>query len=367
MSTSLYELYIEKSAIVAGGTLMNYTPPDIQWYSASGITIPAGRYYQIGSRTRNQYDSFDLRGNYWDISSPFNFTLSSGIIDNGLVANSWYSVFLTGNTINSVKILPFIRAYSVDYNVSYAGKTSIVPGMIDVSYWGTQVKQNSYINSNDSWNGYRLRKWPNNLKQMWVDREILTIEDTVDGSTDYIVIDGNKTSTTVSGQALQLLPPTATPHLYLGVIWVDASKNITRFLKTGWNYTWTTRSGITSNKGVVGGAANTFLSGAVPPNATKVKMAHFAGEDDTNSAYGHYTWFYSGDTGESSDTDQPTGNNTHNLWNYYSYNTQWKRSRQTMEFNLTNNQCIRNLFSRWNGSAWAVPEFGLIDVYGWSE
>ena len=366
-STSLYELSARIAGLRSAGVMLRYVPPDIQWVSDSSILIPAGRYFQIGARYKGQYDEFTLRGDYWDIAEPFQFTVSSGVLDNGIVNNNWYSVFLVGDTQESVQILPFIRIYTVDYNVTNAGKTTIVPGNQGVGYWDTQVEQTGYINSNGSWNGYRLKVWPNDLRLIHLS-PTLVVEDTINSTTDEIILEGDQVTpySLQAGNCLQLLPPSNIRNLYLGAISFNSSGNIRQFIKSGWTYSWARWTSVGCNLSTPGNAANTFVA-SVPPNATKVKFSHYIGDDNTNYSYGHYCWFMSGDSETSTDSWIPASVNTHNLWNYYNHYTAYKRSRQTMEFNLTNNQCIRNIFSSWRGSAWYPTEFGDINVYGWSE
>lgn len=346
--------------------MLSYQPPDIQWSSASGIIIPGGRYYHLGSRSKGQYNSFFRRANYWDTSNPFTFTIASGmsgLLDNSFLNNNWYSIFMLGES--DFLALPFFRIYSLDYNVSFTGKTTLILGSQSVAYWDTQVEETSYVNTNDAWNNYCFRQWPNDMRTLLDSSPIYTVEDTIEGTSDKITINGDHTGGTglSSGQMMQLLPPNDIPYLYLGTIRKDSSGNIVRFIKTGWTYAWASWYPILPTFGLTAG--NSYIY-CVPPNATKVRFSHYIGDDDTNYSYGQVAWFFSGDSEDTRSSTYFMSTNTQTLVNYYNYRTQYKRSRQSMEMNITNNQCIRNSFARYDAE-WLAPEFAMINVYGWSE
>jgi hypothetical protein len=117
-----------------GSGVPSYTPPSIKYRSTTTLDIPKGRYYKAGYKVKNQYQDLLYITSYWDLFSDllptvtgvYNQGVSSGVVG-GKASNSFYGVWLLGNTINDIALLPYLRALDVDYNISISGKTVFTP------------------------------------------------------------------------------------------------------------------------------------------------------------------------------------------------------------------------------------------------
>jgi hypothetical protein len=254
----------------AGGAIPDYCPPAIKYKDTSSLYIPKGRYYRAGSRFRGQYQDISSMGLSWDLTSTLAVTITgpyvpgttAGILG-GKVANSWYSVFMVGNTAADILLLPYIRINLVDYNSSNTGYTTIKPGSHDSS----GVADNSFLTANDQWNTYRLMKYA--IAMDTTDGSVLTIADTVNGTPDQVLITGDQVSTGATlavGDYLQMLPPSGTQCLYLGSIRFDGSGNLRGFTKQGWKYKHKVSIEVAGNKST--SFDNTEVIPGVPPTAS---------------------------------------------------------------------------------------------------
>jgi hypothetical protein len=240
-----------------GGATPDYTPPAFQWKSADELTIKSGRYYQGGYRLDGQYQDTTGLQSYWDVTA-FDVDIDGASQIGGDVADSWYSVFLTA--ADAVVILPCIRVDAIDYNVSNAGKTTINPADIDD---GTSAN-NNYVSANDVFNGYRLLL----LSDTAYHGSLYTIEDSVDGTPDEVVIDGDVSAEIAATEHLQMIPASGTACVFLGWIRLDSSGDLVQVWRDGWNYQLPSR--FTVNGVCNTSAANTDLSSAIPPTAKRI-------------------------------------------------------------------------------------------------
>jgi hypothetical protein len=243
-----------------GGATPDYTPPAFQYKDADEITIKSGRYYQGGYRLDGQYQDTTGLASYWDVTA-FDADVDGASLVGGDVVSAWYSVFLTA--ADAVVILPIIRVDALDYNVSNAGKTTINPADHDD---GTTAN-NSYVSAADVFNGYRLLL----LSDTAYHGSLYTIEDSVDGTPDEIIIAGDVSAEIAATEWLQMIPASGTSCVYLGCIRLDASGNVEQFEKRGWVYQWvvsTEFSGILSAT-----PGNTDAGAWLPPTARRCQLA----------------------------------------------------------------------------------------------
>jgi hypothetical protein len=241
-----------------GGATPDYTPPAFQYKDADEITIKSGRYYQGGYRLDGQYQDTTGLASYWDVTA-FDADVDGASLVGGDVVDSWYSVFLTA--ADAVVVLPIIRVDALDYNVSNAGKTTINPADHDD---GTTAN-NSFVSAADVFNGYRLLL----LSDTAYHGSLYTIEDTVDGTPDEIVIDGDVSAEIAATEWLQMVPGSGTSCVYLGCIRLDSSGDIVEQDRNGWVYDRYARdTNISGQKST--SAGNTDLGAVIPPTARRV-------------------------------------------------------------------------------------------------
>jgi hypothetical protein len=235
----------------------DYMPPTILYKSATELYLRRGRYFAAGHRFNGQYaDTFNM-GFYWDVLSNLSVTITSQFLG-GKVNNSWYSVFLKGNTASDIQLLPYIRVNAVSYS---SPNTTINPGQHN-TYTNAD---NTFLTSNDLFNTYRLVKQEVDI----TGGTVLTIADSVDATPDQIIISGDQTGSSgaqlVAGSWLQMIPPDGVPFVYLGTVRVDGSGNLLEFMKMGWLYQF--KIAITVNANCSLNYANTEVGSAVPPCA----------------------------------------------------------------------------------------------------
>jgi|GEM_PF-4747182 len=268
---------VAASGIAVAAVTPDYTPPAFLYKDPDEIRLPKGRYYKAGYRRRGQYQDTVNMAQYWDLSSMLAIDIdavyasgsSPGMIGGAKVNNSWYSVFLLGNTANDVIVLPFVRIKAVAYS---APDTVINPG--DHNTGGSN--ENGFLAADDAWNNYRLVK----ISYDDYDGELFTIADSVNGTPDQVIISGNVTSKVAAGQWLQMAPPAATACLYLGVVRIDGSGNLLGFSKKEWSYEMGARIGCGLNLGTSFGDSE--LAAAVPPAAQRATGTMYVSSSATS-------------------------------------------------------------------------------------
>ncbi|MBI4965348.1 MAG: hypothetical protein HY913_18875 [Desulfomonile tiedjei] len=211
------------SGIALAGVTPDYLPPRFVYKDTDEIYIPRGRYYKAGFRWRGQFQGTASIAQYWDVSSRFSAKIDStyspgtspGMIGGAKVANSWYSVFLVGNSPNDVLVLPFVRVKAI----SYSSPNSIInPG----NHNSAANYEDGFFLSNGAWNDYRLVKRSCDSN----DGSVHTIADTINAAHDEIRIVGDLTAELAANDWLQLVPPPTMPCLFLGLVRIDASGNL---------------------------------------------------------------------------------------------------------------------------------------------
>jgi len=350
------------SGIAVAGVTPDYRPPAFMYKDADEIYIPTGRYYKAGYRWRGQYQDTQNMYQFWDVSShlsididaTYNSGSSPGMIGGAKVNSSWYSIFLLGNTASDVLVLPFVRIRTVDYNSTNSGKTTVAPAAHDD---GTTA-ENGFIVANDAWNTYRLVKTDSDI----TDGTMLTIWDTVNATPDQIVIDGDQVSSGAMLAAkdwLQLVPPSGTPCLYLGVVRMDSSGNIFEFARRGWRYTFSLGIGVSGNRTTA--FASTDVSAAVPPTAG---IAHLTLHADTTSATSFHSVKAELSFGAS-------GNSVlSRSWAGHAGGVQYRQLATNISWQMSEICSIRNRFFGWSdasGGADAGINIGTLLFYGFKE
>jgi hypothetical protein len=266
-----------------GGASPDYCPPAFQYKDADEITIKSGRYYCGGYRLDGQYQDLTGLSSYWDVTS-FDVDVDGASLVGGDVVSSWYSVFLIG--ASSVVILPFIRIEAHDYNVSHSGKTTINPANHDD---GT-TSNTSFVYDDDDFNGYRLVLLSNTSYR----GSVYTIDDTVNGTPDEIIIDGNVSAEIDAKEWLQMIPASGTSCVYLGAIELDGSGDLYSFSRHGWTYQFSSilSAAVASSTS----EANWDIGYYCPPTAPFVDITFYA-DTYTTSGKGPIIYLYSGSTG----------------------------------------------------------------------
>jgi hypothetical protein len=330
-----------------GGATPDYTPPAFQWKSADELTIKSGRYYQGGYRLDGQYQDTTGLQSYWDVTT-FDVDIDGASQIGGDVASSWYSVFLTA--ADAVVILPTIRVDALDYNVSNAGKTTLNPADHDD---GTTAN-NTFVSANDVFNGYRLLL----LSDTAYHGSLYTIEDSVDGTPDEIIIDGDVSAEIDAKAWLQMIPASGTSCVYLGSIRLDGSGNLVAYLKRGWRYqTPDNSSYVDAVKDTT--PDNTDMAPQMPPTAKVFYGGVYSGVLTGGSGSGALLKVYSGLSGTNEVLTALTGDATTIRQNY--------RFMMPVSFVLSAVGFIRNACQYWSGAAWVAAEVGRFYVEGWEE
>jgi len=223
MASGASGIAVGASGVAFSAVTPDYIPPRFAYKDLDEIYIVKGRYHRAGFRWRGQYRDTENIAQYWNVTSRLSVRADStyasgtspGMIGGAKVDNSWYSLFLVGNTANDVLALPFLRIKAISYS---SPNTAINPGDHNS---GTNY-EDGFILSNDVWNDYGLVKRSCDAD----DGNLYVVADTVNGSHDEVRIDGNKTAELASGDWLQLVPPSIMPCLFLGLIRIDAAGNL---------------------------------------------------------------------------------------------------------------------------------------------
>lgn len=289
--TTYWDLLVQGGGSTVPAPGPSWTPPDLLYKDADEVTVLAGRYWKGGYRFRGQYQDVGNLGEYWDVASNFDADVdatysagsTSGMIGGAKVNDSWYSVFMMDS--DELLILPYVRIDTIDYNVSYAGKTTINPAAHDD---GTTA-ENGFLVADDAWNTYRLVK----QEVDGTGGGVYTIEDTVNGTPDEIVIDGDQTGTLAATEWLQLVPPSANDCCYLGTIRIDGSGNLLEFIRKGWTCVWVAAISVngTAHASTPG---NDDLASGLPPSTS---IAHLNAYIQGTASTDVYASFYSGLSG----------------------------------------------------------------------
>jgi hypothetical protein len=326
----------------------DWTPPPFQYKDADEITVLAGRYHKGGHRLYGHYQNLTGMADYWDVAAKFDVDIdatysagsTSGMVG-GDVNDSWYSVFMVAS--DELVVLPFIRVDAVDYDTSNTGKTTINPADHDD---GTTAND-SFVSANDIFNNYRLVKLSLDSNH----GATLTIEDSADGTPDEIIIDGDQTAYISATDWFQMIPPSGTDFVDLGLIRIDSSGNIDEFAK-GQSFGVYLLPQKTINGNLSTSLANTEMASAIPPNAVSM-LAYFY-------VYGnaHQKLRIATALGESGSDPRYAFNGIYNDSNIIMANsvTFWEP--------LTIPAKVRNRFEAHNGTAWVAATSGAIVVYG---
>lgn len=120
-------------AAAGGGASSDWYPPAMRWKDADEVYVVPGKYFRGGHLHRGNYQDESGLATSWSVSSllsvdvdaTYSSGVSPGMIGGGKEDNFMYGVYLLGNTANDVIVLPFFAVHEVDYNVTYAGKTTI--------------------------------------------------------------------------------------------------------------------------------------------------------------------------------------------------------------------------------------------------
>jgi hypothetical protein len=287
MASGASGMAVGASGIAATAVTPDYTPVAIAWKDADEIYIHKGRYYKAGHRWRGQYQDLDNMYHCWDVSGTFSVDVdavhssgsSPGMIGGAKVNSSWYSVFLCGNTANDVLVLPYVRIDNVDYNTTIPEKTTITPA----SHNDGTTAENGFIVANDAWNSYRLVKLDPDLTGGMV----LTIEDTVNGSPDQVIIGDNQVSAGACLEPadwLQVIPPAGTPCVYLGTIRIDASGNLLQFNRHEWRVAYETPIVVSAYCHATN-FGNVEVGSAVPPVACMTHLIAYISSESASVGY----------------------------------------------------------------------------------
>jgi hypothetical protein len=261
----------------------DYCPPAFKSKSADEITIVGGRYYLGGYRLDGQYQDLDGLISYLDVTE-FDVDIDGASQIGGDVVSSWYSVFLTA--ADAVVILPCIRVDALDYNVSNAGKTTINPADHDD---GTTAN-NNFVSANDVFNGYRLLL----LSDTAYRGNVYTIDDSVSGTPDEIIIDGDVSAEIANTEWLQMIPASGTSCVYLGAIELDGSGDLYTCPRHGWTYQFSNILSIAVASST--SPANWDIGYHCPPMASFVDITFYADTYTTNGK-GPIIYLYPGSTG----------------------------------------------------------------------
>jgi hypothetical protein len=240
--------------------------PDFQWVDTTHISLPPGRFYQMGHRIRRQYQS--PSGLFWTnaayasiaINGTYAAGTTSGILG-GKVNSSWYSVWfmgLNGSGVPVLLLLPYVRVQ----NITWSGGNS----NIELGNHATAASVvNTFVTAADQFNNYRLVKITRDAN----DGTTWTIGTTYNGTNDQLRVASNITSLLAAGEWCQLIPPAGTACCYIGTVGFDGSGNLIQFLKIGDHYTWATQ--VVVNMILTSGTyGNTELGAAIPPIAQEM-------------------------------------------------------------------------------------------------
>jgi len=182
-----------------------------------------------------------------------------------------------------VLVLPYIRIDAISFG---AGSTTINPA----SQADGTTAENGYFTANDAWNGYRLQKIA--FEDAYAGT-FYTIADCVNAVPDQILITGDVTAELAVTDWLQVCPPAATAHCYIGDVIFDAAGNLLPFGRRVWSTQYPAQIQIVGTHNTV--EANTALIAAVPPTAININ-AQISAIESTNCK-GIIVRWYSGSSG----------------------------------------------------------------------
>jgi hypothetical protein len=334
----------------------DWTPPPFYRSDADNVGIRKGRYHKGGERIFGHYQDLAGMASYWDVSANFTVDIdatysagsTSGILG-GDVASSWYSFWMVDS--DEILILPMIRVDALDYDTSNAGKTTINPA----AHSDGTTAENGFLTANDQWNNYRLLLIAG-LEDSNHGREF-TIEDTVTGTPDEIIIDGDQTSYISATNWLLLIPPSSTDCCYLGTMFYNSSGQLDGFISPeAFEIQWTAEKTVAGVKNTTAG--NTDLNAAVSPTTIRANLMLYGNSDSTAAASIRVS-IYSGSSGTNLVAEpriQPGV--TEVAWVYLQiyYDHSFSVAAQ-----------IRNKFEMRSSSAWVAAIVGNFGIRGFKE
>jgi hypothetical protein len=333
----------------------NYSPPDIVYQDPYTFIVTPGRYFQAGYRAGRIYQ-YKTSSKYWDVTSNFPVSISSSYVAGvssgilgGLRASSWYSVFMVGPNTTDIMILPYIKAWSVDYNASNSGKTTIVLAEHDA----TALLETGLLTLTGQWNSYQILKCTTDI--------FLGTPMTLSGSTsgtpyDQVTVDGNLviTNNLDAGDIFQLIPPATIPYLYLGSIRIISTSTLFKFVKSRWRYTWKSVPYITGYTSATVSGGDTYVGAGVSPLAVKAWLSTRTsdGSGINRAKYRHV--LYSSDGNILVDhTFSESGTTAQDDWTRWEITTDWV---------FTQVQTIKNCFTGYDTASTAYvvqTEYGF--------
>jgi hypothetical protein len=243
---------------------------------ANQITLPAGSYPKAGYRHRGTFPEAGTES--WILATAALLPAHSGSLSSNPL---WCSLFMTA--ADELILLPCI---GVKGTPSYSSpNTTIHPGMSDGAGGMNDVDivTNWQTNMGFTLAGYRLVKHSNDIN----DGKIFTIASVAANTPDDIVLSGDQTTFLSDLDWLRMVPPAATPCLYLGLVAFNGSDLATYLRQVGWRYFWLDSSTlITGNKAT--SAAWSDMAGSsygAPPYANRVSGSVFcsSGTNDAES------------------------------------------------------------------------------------
>jgi len=265
----------------------NHVSPQFRLDPNDGFNLifDVGRYYAMGHRVRGLYQNPAGASTYWDFDSEFTMDIettyaagsASGYVG-GLSAPSngiWIGLFVVDE--DEVMALPITRVYAIDYNVTNAGKTTITLGTCNMTAADDEV-----VAANDCFNGYQLVRHPTYVLPI---PYTFTIEDTVTGDPNMVVLDGDQTAYISTSDTIQIVPPSAVPCCYTGsVYYTKVYSSIFPFFRRGWYFQWDTKRLISMRKDTTIGTSD--FGNGWSPLATEVEFTPFVGGLNQGNYYG---------------------------------------------------------------------------------
>jgi hypothetical protein len=184
----------------------------------------------------------------------------------------------------------------------------------------------------------------------------------VDNPGDPLILQGDHVNSGAKlqvGSILQVAPPSSVGSLYLGCCMIGNQGCIERYIKKGWNYTWTRSFYTDEGYCSTGAVGTTFVGDGVPPTASFARLYTFGGNDDSQARSGVVQYFCHG-----------TGSTDYTQF-MYEFNSEgsnsWRAIEPWVQFPMSYTMRIRNFCRAHSSGTWYVPEYFFMSFNGFTE
>lgn len=351
--------------------MCNHVSPEFHLDPNDGFNLifDPGRYYALGHRVRGLYQNPAGAETYWDFETSFTMDIeatysagsTSGCVDplNAPTRGEWIGLYVVGE--NEVMGLPITRVYAVDYNITNAGKTTITLGTAS-----NDSEDDEALSTNDSLNDYQLVRLPTYALPI---PYTFTIEDTITGATNYLVLDGDQTAYISWTDTIMVIPPSNVPCVYTGsIFYTKIYSTILPFSRRGWYFQWNNKRVKNMRKSTTIGDID--FGDCWSPLAVEVELLPFIGGLADGNLYTSGCAFHIDNAGGGNlDDGLAIGTMDLSLANYFRHHTSYnyRITGVGMTWHPTSGPVVRNhAIARYSTTVFAAPQ-AYLHVQGWRE